>query len=77
MLIEQKWRYVDTEHFLNKRASSVLESVVMPTGSDSITKAIWGVFHYFLLSSLAISPGRKEIQNHSYHSGHEIRTMKI
>ena len=35
-----------------------------------------GVFHYFLLSSLAISSGRKKIQNQSYHSGHKIRTMK-
>ena len=60
MLIEQKWRYVDTEHFLNKKASSVLKSVIMPTGSDSITKAICGVFHYFLLSSLAISPCKKK-----------------
>ena len=39
-------------------------------------KAMSGVFHYFLLSSLAISSGRKKIQNQSYHSGHKIRTMK-
>ena len=39
-------------------------------------QAMSGVFHYFLLSSLAISSGRKKIQNQSYHSGHKIRTMK-
>ena len=39
-------------------------------------KAMSGIFHYFLLSSLAVSSGRKKIQNQSYHSGHKIRTMK-